>query len=84
VGAYGPASTIENALSQCGRFFLTREEAAIIVAEVKAVAANWRQMFAEAGVSETDRFRLAGCFRVAEEADAVLVNLGRGPVDRKR
>ena len=76
VGAYGTASTIDNALSQCGRFFLARKEASAIVAEVKAVVSTWRNVFADAGVSETDRYRLSACFAVADAADAVQVNLG--------
>lgn len=79
VGAFGTASTVENALSQCGRFFLTREEAQQIVAEVKAVASNWRRVFTDCGISETDRYRLGGCFAVADAATAVQVNLGRAP-----
>lgn len=77
VGAYGPASTVENALSQCQRFFLSRNEALAIVKEVKDVASTWRSVFAQAGVGETDRYRLAACFAVADEASAVQVNLGR-------
>ena len=77
VGAFGPASTIENAMSQCGRFFLKADEAAKIVAEVKEVASTWRQVFADSGVSEADRYRLAGCFTIADEATAVQVNLGQ-------
>lgn len=76
VGAFGPASTIQNALSQCERFFLTRDEAAVIVAEVKDVASRWRDVFADSGINETDRYRLAGCFAVADEAETVQVNLG--------
>jgi serine/threonine-protein kinase HipA len=78
VGAYGTASTIENALSQCERFFLRREEARRIVAEVKSVASEWREVFADAGVGKAGRYRLAACFAVAEAADGVQVNLG-GP-----
>lgn len=76
VGAFGTASTIENALSQCQRFFLKREEAQRIVTEVKDIASNWRHVFADSGVSETDRYRIAGCFAIAEEATGVYVNLG--------
>jgi len=76
VGAFGTASTVENALSQCGRFFLTREEARRIVDEVKAVASTWRSVFADAGASANDRYRLSDCFAVADEATAVQVNLG--------
>ena len=72
VGAYGPASTIRNALSQCGRFLLTEREARDIVGAVKAVASTWRQVFREAGVSEQDIYVLAGCFAVAEKADRLI------------
>jgi len=76
VGPYGTASTIENALSQCDRFLLTRNEALRIVGEVKSVAPTWREVFADAGVSQTDRYRLAACFAAADAADFVQVNLG--------
>jgi len=79
VGAYGTASTVENALSQCKRFFLDRTEATMIVAEVKAVVSNWRKVFADTGVSASDRYRLDACFAVADAADAVQVNLGLAP-----
>jgi len=79
VGAYGTASTIDNALSQSTRFFLTHEEASAAVAEVKAVASTWRKVFADAGVSQNDRYRLAACFAVADAADAVQVNLQLAP-----
>lgn len=68
VGAFGTASTIENALSQCGRFFLTRQEAQRIVNEVKDVASTWRKVFADAGVSGNDTYRLAACFAVSDQA----------------
>ena len=76
-GLLRPASTIENAMSQCGRFFLKADEAAKIVAEVKDVASTWRQVFADSGISEADRYRLAGCFAVADQATAKQVNLGQ-------
>lgn len=82
VGDFGPASTILNALSQCGRFFLTHDEAAAIVSEVKDVASSWRKVFADSGVTETDRYRLTRCFAVADEAETVQVNLGLVPVGR--
>lgn len=71
VGAFGAASTIENALSQCARFFLTHDEARAIVRQVKDVASTWRAVFAESGVGAADIYRLAPCFSVAEQADAI-------------
>lgn len=76
VGAFGAASTVDNALSQCGRFFLSREEAARIVAQVKDVASTWRDVFADSGISEADRYRLGACFALADQATAVQVSLG--------
>jgi serine/threonine-protein kinase HipA len=69
VGALGRASTIVNALSQCGRFMLNDDEARNIVNAVKAVVAAWRQVFAESGVSARDIHTLQNCFAVAEEPD---------------
>jgi serine/threonine-protein kinase HipA len=73
VGAQGPASTIRNALSQCGRFLLTEDEAWEIISEVKDVISNWRQIFAEEGVSKQDIYTLSNCFHVAEESDTTQV-----------
>nr|WP_269748342.1 HipA domain-containing protein [Noviherbaspirillum autotrophicum] len=39
VGAYGPANNWENALSQCGRFFLTRDEAGMNMRDIHTLAA---------------------------------------------
>lgn len=69
VGEFGPASTIANALSQCGRFLLTKDEARAIISEVKEIASGWRDEFREAGVPPRDIHALAGCFSVADEAD---------------
>jgi len=75
VGAFGRASTVPNALSQCTRFALTPPEAWKIVSDVKDVVSAWRQVFTEAGASRADLRRLTPCFAVAEQADAVNVNL---------
>lgn len=66
VGAHGAASTLENALSQCGRFFLSEANARTIIEEVREVVSGWRNVFREAGVPEQDIYRLAPCFGVAE------------------
>lgn len=66
VGAHGRASTIENALSQRGRFQLTHDEAIAIINQVRAVASGWRAIFREAGVSQRDILLLVSCFGAAE------------------
>ncbi len=66
VGAQGAASTLENALSQCGRFFLSEANATAIIEEVREVVSGWRHVFREAGLPEQDILRLAPCFAVAE------------------
>jgi len=73
VGEFGPASTVANALSHCGRFLLTKEEARQIISEVKDVASTWRQEFREAGCSARDIHAITGCFAVADQADRVQV-----------
>jgi hypothetical protein len=75
VGAFGPASTIRNALSQCGRFLLNEDEAWAIITEVKEAVADWRRVFSESGVSEQDIYTLTNCFRIAEEPAAVQVSV---------
>jgi len=71
VGAFGAASTIANALSQCGRFLLTKDEARNMIDHVRQVVAGWRTVFAEAGVSLQDIYALTNCFHVAEAPDTV-------------
>lgn len=75
VGAYGAASTVTNALSQCERFFLDPKEARQVVDEVKAVTNTWRSVFRDSGVSKNDISRLGNCFLAAEESEKVAVNL---------
>lgn len=72
VGAFGAASTVRNALSQCGRFLLSDDEARQIVAGVREAVCTWRAVYADAGVSPRDIHALANCFRVAEEADQLF------------
>jgi serine/threonine-protein kinase HipA len=43
VGVYGPASTMDNAMSQCGRFFLRPNEAREIIGQAREVVSQWRQ-----------------------------------------
>lgn len=74
VGAFGTASTMKNALSQCGRFFLTFNEATDIILQVKEVVSTWRNVFREeAGMSARDIHILEACFTAAEEAENVSV-----------
>lgn len=75
VGALGRASTVSNALTQCTRFQLSRYEAITIVGQVKDVLCAWRQTFREAGASAGDLRHLTPCFAVADEPDAIAVNI---------
>jgi serine/threonine-protein kinase HipA len=54
VGAMGAASTMDNALSQCGRFYLSLEEAKKIIEQVREAVSHWRTVFLEAGISHRD------------------------------
>lgn len=77
VGAFGAASTMMNALSQCRRFFLEDKTAKEIISEVKEAVSNWRQIFRESGVSENDIHLLASCFTAADAAETAS-NISRG------
>jgi serine/threonine-protein kinase HipA len=58
-GAYGPESTLANAMSQCDAFGLAAPEAAEQVLQVIAVINTWRAHFASVGVSGGDLNSLA-------------------------
>lgn len=61
VGALERASTLENVLSQCGRFGLLPSEATTIVDEVEATLAHhWREEFVACGVPEPQIAQLDG------------------------
>lgn len=74
MGSFGAASTIQNALSQCKRFFLQHDEAVKIIGEVKEVVSRWRHTFADSGVSQRDINTLSSCFELADAADQVSVS----------
>ena len=75
VGALDRASTVLNAPSQCSRFQLSRDEAITIVGQVEDALSAWRQTFLEAGASAGDLRLLTTSFAVAEEPDAITVNI---------
>lgn len=78
VGAQGAASTISNALSQCGRFLLTVDEARQIVDEVREVVSRWRHVFKDAGMADTDIHTLTPCFTAADESERIQIAVTRG------
>ena len=49
VGLQGKLATLDNALSGCARFDLTRPEAVLIVARIQSQTARWREFFEEHG-----------------------------------
>jgi serine/threonine-protein kinase HipA len=67
------ASTMANALTQCGRFFLTQAEARETIAQVRQAVSTWRSVFHEAGMSRTDMHTLAGCFDAADQAERIAI-----------
>lgn len=61
VGASERTSTLENVLSQCGRFGLLRREANLVIDEVEAtLAQHWREEFFACGVPEPQIAQLDG------------------------
>lgn len=62
VGALGRPSTMENAVSQCGRFLLKPDEAHAIIEQVSTVVSQWRSEFKQLGVSAQDIHTITPCF----------------------
>lgn len=58
-GAYGQASTLANAMSQCDAFGLQPAQAAVQVVQVIEVVNTWRAHFEAIGVSSSDLESLA-------------------------
>lgn len=54
VGERGREATVENALSFCGQFGLTRRKAMATVNEMLVTVRNWRNLFAGFGISERE------------------------------
>ncbi|MGZ9709322.1 type II toxin-antitoxin system HipA family toxin [Glaciimonas sp. GNP009] len=77
VGAQGAASTMRNALSQCGRFLLTTQEAQNIIHKVREVVSRWRHVFKEAGMEDTDIHTLTPCFSAADASDRIHIAVTR-------
>lgn len=75
VGALGRASTVSNAISQHARFRLTKHEAISLIGQVKDALSAWRQTFRESGASAEDLRRLTSCFSIADEPNAIAVNI---------
>ena len=53
-GRYGRQATIANVLSNTGPFGLQKEEAEVIIGEMLAIMAGWREHFAACNVAEKD------------------------------
>ncbi|MYM22159.1 type II toxin-antitoxin system HipA family toxin [Duganella sp. FT135W] len=84
VGEFGPASTIVNALSQCGRFLLTQSEALEIISELKDVTSTWRDEFRYAGMARCDINALASCFTIADAVERQQVQASISLLAAKR
>lgn len=59
VGSQGADATLDNALTECNQFGLTRTEAAGLAQAVCQVVGDWKTHFATAGVSPSDIETLA-------------------------
>jgi serine/threonine-protein kinase HipA len=63
IGDFGRYANVNNLLSQCARFLLTREDAAQIIDEMEArVRARWYALARGAGVTERDCATVARAF----------------------
>jgi serine/threonine-protein kinase HipA len=66
VGEQGHEATLGNALTGAGHFCLERQEATMLLEDLRArVKAQWKSALGEAGVSTIDIERFANCFTEA-------------------
>jgi len=63
VGKQGRLATLDNAMSESGRFGLTPPKAKEIVERISGVAREWRTAFNEMGVSDAECDKVAAAFR---------------------
>ena len=67
VGKWGRQSSLQNAVSECERFGLGRDEAEAIAEEMTTtVRNNWVEVFADSGVPEGDRQYLSRATMLSE------------------
>ncbi|MBC3879541.1 HipA domain-containing protein [Undibacterium sp. FT79W] len=74
IGAQGPVASIENVLSQAGRFLLPPQEAKLIVEEVREVVSHWPKMMQEAGLTRSDVLKLKSSFEIVDAYTKPLVS----------
>jgi len=67
VGAQGRLATLDNALSQCEQFGLSKPEAAEVITSMIATVGSWRDAFEALGVSARECDRVATAFRRAAD-----------------
>ena len=72
VGILGHEPSTANAMSECGRFMLTKDEAIAEVERFIAVLGKWPERFAAAGVSESDIETCEQFVRVGREEEATF------------
>lgn len=63
VGKQGRLATLDNAMSESGRFGLTPPKAKAIVERISTVTREWRIAFNEMGVSDVECDKVASAFR---------------------
>lgn len=63
VGAHGRLSTLDNAISHCGRFALGVREAAAIIDQVAGIVREWKGHFEAAGVPGIQIDKVGNAFR---------------------
>ena len=63
IGREGRLATVDNALSAAPLFGLRPADATLIVEKIRENVRQWRDLFSENGVRETDMQRISGCFR---------------------
>ncbi|MGQ0798839.1 MAG: type II toxin-antitoxin system HipA family toxin [Pseudomarimonas sp.] len=77
IGAQGRLATLDNALSQCAQFGLSKPAAVEIITSIVAVVRSWRVAFEALGVATRECDRVATAFRRAADIGMKQVEAAR-------
>jgi len=79
VGAQGRLATLDNALSQCEQFGLSKPDAVEIITSIVAAVRPWRDAFEDLGVSARECDRVATAFRRVGDIGMERIEAAAGP-----
>lgn len=67
IGEQGRSATLDNAMTSCERFSLSKTDAEVVIGEIWSKVREWRVYFDDYGVSEIDMDKISSAFRHVDE-----------------